>query len=120
MNVFFKIFGWLFGILCLISAVLQYNDPDPMVWVLVYGVAALVSFGFAMNRLPAFVPFLVALLAILGCWYVFPVKFEGFDLQNGDIKNIEEGREAFGLLIITLIMFVFAFWLRFSKTGSKV
>ncbi len=120
MNLFFKIFGWLFGILCLISAVLQYNDPDPLVWVLIYVVTAVVSFGFALGRVKAIVPLLVGIMAILGCWYVFPEKFQGFAIGEGDIKNIEEGREAIGLLLIALIMFAFSFWIRFSKSASKV
>ncbi|WP_273567533.1 transmembrane 220 family protein [Maribacter halichondriae] len=120
MGLFFKLFGWLFGILCLTSAVLQYNDPDPMVWILIYLVAAIVSFVFALNKVRAIVPFLFGLMAILGCWYVFPEKFQGFDLEGGDINNIEEGREAIGLLIIALVMFVYAYWIHFSHKNSKV
>lgn len=115
MNTFFKIFGWLFGVLCLISAFLQYNDPDPLLWILIYVITALVSFGFALGKLRAIVPLLIGVMAILGCWYVFPAKFQGFDLEGGDIKNIEEGREAIGLLLVALIMFVYAFWIRFTR-----
>lgn len=120
MNLFFKIFGWLFATLCLISAILQYNDPDPLVWILIYVISALVSAGFALGRIKAIVPLLIGVMAILGCWYVFPEKFQGFEIGRGDIKNIEEGREAIGLLLIALIMFVFSFWIRFSKSASKV
>jgi len=120
MNVFFKVFGWLFGLLCLVSAILQYNDPDPFVWIVIYVVSAVVSFGFALGKIRAIVPLLMGILAVLGCWYVFPEKFQGFDIGDGDIKNIEEGREAIGLLIVALIMFVFSFWIRFSKKALKV
>jgi len=117
---FFKVFGWLFGILCLVSAILQYNDPDPIVWILIYVVTAVVSFGFALDRIKAIVPLFIGIMSILGCWYVFPENFQGFNITGGDIKNIEEGREAIGLLIVALIMFVFSFWIRFSKNTSKV
>ena len=120
MNLFLKILGWLFAILWLVSAALQYNDPDPIVWILIYVVSAAVAVGFALNKIKAIVPMLIGILALLGCWHVFPEKFQGFEIGEGDIKNIEEGREAIGLLIIALIMFVFAFWLRFSQKLSKV
>ncbi len=120
MNSFFKIFGWLFGILCLVSAVLQYNDPDPMVWISIYVIIAAISFAFALGKVKAVVPLLAGVIAILGCWYTFPEQFQGFTIGEGDIKNIEEGRESIGLLIVALVMFVFAFWTRFSKNTSKV
>ena len=37
-----------------------------------------------------------------------PEKFEGFEIGVGDIKNVEEGREAFGLLIIAMVLLIFA------------
>jgi len=40
---------------------------------------------------------------------MFPEKFEGFTVGNGDIKNIEEGREAFGLLVMGLFFSLFAY-----------
>ena len=115
MKQFFSIFGWVFGVLCVVSAVLQYNDPDPLLWIVVYGLMALVSFAFAMGRLPFFVPLILGILGLIGFVFFFPEKFEGFQIGSGDIKNIEEGREAFGLLILSLVMFLYAFRIRFSK-----
>jgi len=108
MKSFLIIFGWIFGLLCIISAILQYNDPDPLLWMIIYGVAALVSFGVAMNKLPYSVPLVLGILCSVGCFFVFPETFEGFEIGQGDIKNIEEGREAIGLLILALVMFLFA------------
>ena len=39
---------------------------------------------------------------------IYPEKFEGFEIGAGDIKNIEEGREAYGLLIIAIVMLLLA------------
>ncbi len=119
MRLFFSILGWVFGALFLVSAVVQYNDPDPWVWILIYSIAALVSFGFATGRIHYLVPLSFGVIALLGFVYVFPEKFEGFEIGTGDIKNIEEGREAFGLLIISVIMFVYALRTRFLR-ASKV
>ena len=112
MNKFFKFFGVIFGLLCLVSAILQYNDPDPLLWILIYGVTAFVSFAFAFSRISYLIPFIFGILFLIGTFYVFPETFEGFEIGKGDIKNIEEGREAFGLLILALVMFLFSWRLK--------
>ena len=114
MNALFKILGFLFTVLFLISAALQYNDPDALIWIGIWGFAALFSLAFAMNK-TSFMPlFFSGILALGGFFYCYPEKFEGFEIGAGDIKNIEEGREAFGLLIIAVVLLVFAF--RIYKT----
>ncbi len=119
MKHFFKILGGVFAILFLISAVLQYNDPDPLLWIAIYGMATLVTLGFVFNRVSYIVPALVGLLGVIGFFLIFPEKFEGFAIGQGDIKNIEEAREACGLLITAIVMFVFALRIRF-KNKSKI
>lgn len=108
MKSFTKIFAWVFGLLCVVSAALQYNDPDPLLWIIIYGVTALVSFGVALNKLPYSVPLVLGILFLVGAIYTFPETFEGFEIGKGDIKNIEEGREASGLFILSLAMFFFS------------
>ncbi|WP_422084118.1 transmembrane 220 family protein [Ulvibacterium sp.] len=119
MKIFFAILGWVFGALFVVSAVVQYNDPDPWTWIFIYSVAALVSFGFALGRISFGVLLSLGIVALLGFFYTFPEKFEGFEIDGGDIKNIEEGREAFGLLIISIIMFIYALRTRYSR-ASKI
>ena len=119
MKHFFKFAGGVFAILFLISAVLQYNDPDPLLWIAIYGMATLVTLGFVFNKVSYIVPALFGLLCVIGFFLIFPEKFEGFAIGKGDIKNIEEAREAFGLLIISMVMFIFALRIRF-KNKSKI
>ncbi|MGB5499088.1 MAG: transmembrane 220 family protein [Maribacter sp.] len=119
MEHFFKFLGGVFAILFLISAVLQYNDPDPLLWMAIYGMAALVTLGFVFNKVSYTVPAFVGLLGVIGFFFIFPDKYEGFALGKGDVKNIEEAREAFGLLIIAMLMFIFALRIRF-KNKSKI
>ncbi|MEO1012955.1 MAG: transmembrane 220 family protein [Bacteroidota bacterium] len=115
MKRFFVLFGWIFGGLCILSALVQYNDPDPQLWMVIYGLMALVSFVFALGRLPFFLPLALGILGFAGFIYFFPEKFEGFRIGTGDIKNIEEGREAFGLLILSVVMFLYAFRIKSGK-----
>ncbi len=108
MNTFFKVFAILFGLLFLVSAGLQYNDPDPLVWIIIWGLAAIISIAFAFNRVFFTVPLAAGIFSLIGFFYTYPEKFEGFEIGAGDIKNIEEGREAFGLLIIAIVMLLLA------------
>ncbi len=104
MNIIFKIFAIVFGILFLVSAALQFNDPDPLVWITIWGLAGVITIGYAFNRVPLSVLLFGGIAALIGFFYSYPEKFEGFAIGQGDIKNIEEGREAFGLLIISIVM----------------
>lgn len=105
MNTLFKIFAIVFGILFLVAAALQYNDPDPLVWITIWGLAGAITIGYAFNRVQFPVPLVAGIAALIGFFYCYPEKFKGFVIGQGDIKNIEEGREAFGLLIISIVMF---------------
>lgn len=115
MKTFFKIFGWVMAALFITSAILQYNDPDPLLWIVIYTLASVVSIFFALDRISYLIPLLFGILALVGGYFSFPAKFEGFEIGAGDIKNIEEGREAVGLLIISVIMFVFSIRARLSS-----
>jgi len=109
MDKIFKIFGWLACLFFIASAVLQYNDPDPWLWIIIYLIAAIVSLFVVLGRISYLVPLILGILALAGSYYVFPAKFEGFEIGAGDIKNIEEGREAVGLIISAIIMFIFSY-----------
>ena len=108
MNSLFKTLGFLFSILFIVAAALQYNDPDTMIWIVIWVVAALFSLGFALNKISFMPLFFSGVMALGGFFYSYPEKFEGFEIGTGDIKNIEEGREAYGLLIIAIVLLIFA------------
>jgi hypothetical protein len=109
MNLLFKILGYLFAFLFIIGATLQYNDPDTLMWVIIYAIASLVSLGFALNKIRFVIPLVIGSLAFAGFLYLYPADFQGFDLNDGDIKTVELGREAFGLLIISIVMLALSF-----------
>ena len=115
MNTLFKIFGLLFTVLSIISAALQYNDPDPIIWILIWGISAIISFLFFLNKISFIITMIVGVLSFMGFMYLYPSNFQGFNLKDGDIENVELGREAFGLLIIALVMFMYAFRIRYIK-----
>ena len=78
------------------SAALQYNDPDALVWSLAYLAAAVICILAFLNRMPPILP-LATSFFYLGFGIYLATKVIGqhhwFD---------ELGREMFGLLIVGL------------------
>lgn len=119
MKAFFKTLAIIFALLFVWSAYLQYNDPDAMMWYAIYGVASLGSILFAFDMLGLFWAALLCFAYLTGTVVFWPEKFEGFTIGQGDIVNIERGREACGLLIVALVFLMYAFRIYFWKK-SKV
>jgi hypothetical protein len=115
MNTLFKIIGFLFTVLFAVGAAVQYNDPDFLVWIIIYIAAASISLLFALDKLTILVPLFAGIACSIGFLYLYPSDFQGFDLDDGDIKSVELGREAFGLLIIALVCFLYVIRLRLKS-----
>lgn len=113
-----RILHYLFAILFVFAAIVQYNDPDPARWIALYGAAAAVSFlatwpvGAARRFWIA--PAIVAVVALLwsaGIWLgtrhpLMPWRmFEQWEMKDA---AVEETRETFGLFIIAVWMLVTA------------
>jgi hypothetical protein len=109
MKSFFKIFALLFAILCVVSAYLQLNDPDPFLWVWIYIIATIAAVLFTYNKLPYQVYFLLFIGYGIGAYLFWPDAFEGVTIGEGDINNIEHARESLGLLILAIVMLIFGF-----------
>lgn len=96
----------VFAFLFVLFAAVQYNDPDPQIWVPIYGFAAMACV-MAYTRIGR--PWLFALMAVtyLGAaiWQ-WPPAFEGFLLNEVGMKtmNIELARESGGLAVCALAM----------------
>ncbi|MDY7395797.1 transmembrane 220 family protein [Aureibaculum sp. 2210JD6-5] len=117
MRIFFKSLGIIFTILFLWSAYLQLNDPDPLLWIVVYLIAALASLLFALSKLNFLLASILALTYFIGAILNWPESFEGITFNDMSHKNIEEGREALGLLFCGLIFTIYG--LRIYCTKNK-
>ncbi len=114
MNPIFKYLSLLMTFLFIIAAYLQWNDPDATTWYFVYGIAALASILYYLGRLNFIVALVLGILYIVGCVMLWPDKWEGVSVGDGDIDNIERARESLGLLITAFVMFIYAIRIRLN------
>jgi len=63
--VFWKVVSVAMSLLFIAWAAFQANDPDPFLWILVYGLAALASILFLVNRLPIALPGVFAIIGVI-------------------------------------------------------
>jgi len=99
---FFRLLSAAVGLAFLAFAVLQHNDPDPALWMAVYGLVALLSFLAALERLRHRPAFAVALgLGVLLWWIAEPAR--PLDVDD------EVVREEMGLALATAWTLVLAF-----------
>jgi hypothetical protein len=105
---------YLNGFLCALLAlfaIVQYNDPDAILWILIYGLPAIWA-GFAAYRPAAFAHnqlfvglFGLNILAVgAGAIYLWPSEVSTW-------WDNEEVREGLGLIITTVALLVVAFTL---------
>jgi hypothetical protein len=105
-----KILAIIFGLLFVLFAAFQYNDPDPELWIPIYGAAAVACLmaytGMARWWFLAAMAVLYAVAAV----YQWPPVFEGFLFSEMGMRsmNIEMAREAGGLAVCAMAMLVLA------------
>ncbi len=93
----------LFVLLFLLAVVVQYNDPDPLVWMAGYGVAMGLSLAAWFGRFPV-VPNLLAGIGFTIWFFTLAGTLPGaplaaFSSFKMTAASYEEPREAIGLLI---------------------
>lgn len=110
-----RILNFLLAIMFLIFAFLQINDPDPVIWILIYGIMAV----FCVMAMFEFYPqwfliastaiyILISLLYVKGgvlVWLQQDDKAELFDdLAKMKYPYIEETREFLGIMICVAVL----------------
>jgi hypothetical protein len=102
----------------LLSAGLQYNDPDPLRWIAIYAVAGGVCLLAWLDKPVRAFAVIVGLGALA---WALPLAYGVLDAvavadltlsMSDERPEIEEAREAVGLLIIAFAMGVIAVWPR--------
>ena len=99
-----KLASILFAGLFALGAAVQWNDPDPLVWMLGYGAAACLSLATAFGR-PFFAANLAATL-VFTIWFLslasslVGAPSEAFTSFKMHERSHEEPREAGGLALL--------------------
>lgn len=114
-----KIFNYCFVLIFILFAAVQYNDPDPYVWVPIYMLPAVLCFLAAKKR-PVYKPAYWTGFVVLGIYAVYKMFDENglidwiryhhaaniAETMKAEQPWIEETREFFGLVIVLSVMFV--------------
>ncbi len=110
-----KIANLLFLVIFLLCVAVQYNDPDPVRWMVIYGLAALCCMLFAFKKLPVYLPVVTAVAALIWAVLLLPAVFgktipmrEVFSMIHMFSPGVEEVREIGGLSIVAFWMIVLA------------
>ena len=112
-----KFFNIFFSVVFILFAVVQYNDPDPFLWVPIYLYPALLCFlKFIQKPIPSLAYW--AGFLVFGVYAIYKmfdtngiidwVQFHNASNIASTMKAekpwIEESREFFGLLIILIVL----------------
>jgi len=109
-----RILNTLMALLFAFAASLNFNDPDPVQWVGIYGAAMALSALAAWRPLllPWYAPAIVGGIALAWAASIAPRALGKIPLgqmfASWEMKNsvVEENREMFGLLIVAAWMVV--------------
>ena len=127
-----KIFNIIFIIVFIFSAALQYNDPDPYIWVPIYLYGAYLCYQ-AYHKKYNRILYIIGLIIYLGyALYLFFdkqgvlswVEEHSAESITQSMKAtkpwIEETREFGGLLILIVVLLINMAWLRKNRPPSKM
>jgi Transmembrane family 220, helix len=116
----FMVSSLLMGLLFLVSLYLQYNDPDPLRWMLIYAAAAAVSFLAPWSPIAKRLALIVAVVALAWILFLSPeiagvISFSDLFLKMNEKGGaVEVGRESGGLAVIVAWMLCCALTRRHS------
>ena len=103
----FKLLNLVFAVAFLLAALVQYNDPDPWLWIGMYLLALACALAFHRDRLHPRFGLAVALLALAWALTLIPTVVSHPPALSdvfADVKmygpGVEEAREAGGLLLV--------------------
>ncbi|MBK8394294.1 MAG: transmembrane 220 family protein [Leptospiraceae bacterium] len=109
-----KVLNFILAGMFFLFALVQYNDPDPFIWILIYSYAAILCFLAGINKY--YKKLLLSGIIISIIWSLtlaasILIAFKNHGINSlysfGMIKGneVEEARESLGLLIVAAVLF---------------
>jgi len=109
----------ILGIIYILFAIVQYNDPDAVLWILIYLIPASVSLYLLKWQINPKLLLALFLIYMIGAIYLFPPSVNEWITVEEKAKSlgmmmpgIEEGREATGLFLCSLTFLGFFYFQR--------
>ena len=108
-----KIFNFILALLFALFAIVQYNDPDPLRWIVLYGFVAFISLMAGFGRYYPWMNWLGIIICVIWSATLFPSIRELVGEHNtSDLIEsmqatkpyIEGSRESLGLLLSAIIL----------------
>ena len=119
-----KIANITLSILFFLFAIVQYNDPDPWLWIVLYGMVGIISTMAVFGKYHKILTLLVMGICVLGILFLLPDFIDW--LKNGapsitesmkaESPHIELTREFFGFIVTLLAL---SWHLRSQSSFSK-
>ena len=114
-----KYFNYLFVLVFILFAVVQYNDPDPYLWIPIYMYPAVICYFEAQEKTIKKLFYNIG-FAVFGAYAVYKlfdpngvidwIKYHDATSIAATMKAekpwVEESREFFGLLIILVVLMI--------------
>ena len=97
-----KIISVSWTLLFLVFAALQINDPDPLVWVSIYGAAAGFTLWNSFGKVPPLLLVAAILTALIFAFLLWPEEYQGLTGKMDSRPGVEFARESLGLVICAL------------------
>ena len=103
-----NVFNALFLTAYLLSAAVQYNDPDAPVWIAIYLAAAAICINHFRRSGPNWLPPLLLVISLAWIGVLLPAIIghvtlaEIFDSISMKTRAVEEAREIGGLMFVAL------------------
>lgn len=126
MKIFIALLNYVMMAAFFLSALVQYNDPDPLLWMLMYGLAAGACLLFATGRLHFWISVGLGVLALGWSLALLPgVLGSGESLSAEAVfgtteminERVELVREIGGLLLVAGWMLVLGLARRAARQG---
>lgn len=119
-----RVVNFVLAILFLVFAFVQVNDPDPLLWILIYGAMAVLAI-LAMFKIYPFKIILALLVIYIGYsavflegvkeWWQQPDKTALFDdVAKMQYPYVEAAREFLGLMICVIVLVIYAIQSRYK------
>lgn len=104
----------------LLAAIAQYNDPDPLQWILIYGLASLACIFFALKKLHWIIASTVVFIS--GIWALLKIPYltaSGFRHMFDELTMMQTGVEAAREFLGLFIIFAWVLILAISSYNKK-